>query len=662
MKHFMFLLLISALASGYVMAQQADTVEWTVLMGGDKAGFIKQWKNADGSFSEWTQYNDRGRGDSTVSVVRYDDEGYITYIEAKGVDYYKKPVYEKFRMENGTASWENNSEKETRTLQQKAAYIPLKISVGTTYEPYFQSNNNTIHLLPTGQSKLTVLKEHQLEGGVKIRLVSIVGAGLTPSYSWIDEDNQFFAYPGDWFAMIKKGYEHLNKELDDIQKEYKERYFKDLAKALTGKYENGLAITNATLFDPKAGEKRPGTSILIKDGQIVEVSTAKIVIPDGYQVIDAQNKFVMPGMWDMHVHLGDASSGLLHVACGVTNVRDMGNGKSLLDLKADIDNGTTIGPRIQTMSGFIDGAGPYTGPIGAKINTVEEGKAAIKEYAEAGYQQIKLYSSIKPEWVMPLAEEAKKYNLRVSGHIPAYMTAEEAVLAGYNEIQHSNMLFLNFYGKDLDTRTPLRFTTVAEKAASFDFDSEEFKAFAGLLKEKNITLDPTVTIFEGMFIGEEGKTNPSYASITHRLPPNFQRNLKSGSGLAIPEGLEETYRNSFLNLLKMVKVLHDQGITIVPGTDAFAGFAYHRELENYVRAGIPNAEVLKMATLTSAEVLNKADRYGSIEKGKAADLIIVDGDPTAHIEDIRKVELIVKDKDMYYAKDLLEKISIKHFK
>jgi imidazolonepropionase-like amidohydrolase len=647
--------------SPLVSLAQTDTTEWTVLLGGTKAGFTKQWRNSDGSFTEWYQYNDRGRGDSTVTTFRINKEGYLTFIDGKGVDYFKKPVYEKYTLENGIAHWENNSEKETKNVSGLSEYVTLKISVGSSLSNYFQSQNNTIQHLPTGSSTINVLKEHTITNGKTIRLISIFGLSSIPSYLWIDEKDEVFAYPGDWLASIRKGYEYLNSELLEIQNEYKEEYSTGIVKSLTSKIAGGLAITNATLFDSKTGKAINNSTILVGNGKILNVSTNRVKIPKDFKVIDGTGKFVMPGLWDMHVHYGDISAGLMNLACGVTNVRDMGSGETLLDKKKSIDNGSTLGPRIQVICGFIDRAGPYAGPIGAKINNLEEGIEAIKKYAGIGYQQIKLYSSIKPEWVKPLADEAKKLNLRVSGHIPAHMTAEEAVLSGYDEIQHTNMLFLNFYGKELDTRTPLRFSAVAMKAAFFDFESNEFKSFIKLLRERNITIDPTVSIFENMFQGKEGKTNLAFESVASRFPLTMQRNLKSNSGLQIPNGMEETYSKSFANILKMVKTLYDNGITIVPGTDGMPGFLFHRELENYSIAGIPNNEVLRMATIISATIAGKSNQYGSIEKDKAADLIIIDGDPLKRIQDIRRVEFVVKDENFYSAKDMLDKLAIKHF-
>ncbi len=663
MRHLCMIIFFLSVIPCTGKTQPVDTIEWTILTGGTKkAGFLKNWQNPDGSYTQLSQYNDRGRGDSTVARYRVDDEGYLEFIEASGVDYFKKPIFERYKIENETAYWENNSEKGQMRLESKALYIPLSISVGTSYKTYFNTPTRTIDLLPTGTSSLIVLKELTLKDGKKIRLISTIGMGLVPSYSWIDEDDEFFAYPGDWFAYMLKGYESYNKELYDIQKEYEKQHFEDIAKQVTRRVKNGLAVTNANLFNPISGQVESKANIFINDGKIEDVTYGEAIIPNGFENIDAKGKFVMPGLWDMHVHYGGPSEGLLHLSCGVTNVRDMGNSQDVMEIRSQIDSGQFLGPRIQIMSGFIDGAGEFAGPIGEQINSVEEGKTAVRKYADLGYQQIKLYSSIKPEWVEPLSNEAKKFNLRVSGHIPAYMLAEEAIEAGYDEIQHINMLFLNFYGKELDTRTPLRFTMVAQRASSFDFESREFNEFIQKIKQLNITIDPTVTIFEGMFIGEEGKIRPSYEAFGERLPLTLQRYLKQGSSLEIPEGQEETYKNSFGNMLKLVKILHDNGISMVAGTDDFAGFILHRELENYVKAGIPNKEVLKIATVNAATIAGKIDDYGTIEKGKFADLIIIDGDPLKNIEDIRRVETVIKDHDIYSTNEMLKRVSIGYFK
>jgi imidazolonepropionase-like amidohydrolase len=635
-----------------------DTTQWLAIMGGNKAGFLKKWKTQDGYSHEWFQYNDRGRGDSTVAHYKENDNGFILELNAEGKDYFKKPVFEKFKIENGVAHWENNAEKGEVKLTSDAAYVPLKISSGTSYKNFFSNTDSSINLVPNGKQRIKILQTLKLPDGKSLRLYQLSGTGLTPSYGWIDEELESFGFVSEWLSLIKKGYEGEMGNLLKIQKEYEQKYFKELKTKLTQTH-NKVAIVNATVFDPAKGKTLANQTILIEDGIIKEVSNKKYKLSGDYKVIDATQKFVMPGLWDMHVHYSGGSEGLLHMACGVTNVRDMGNSPALVEAKKEVDEAQVIGPRVQVMSGFIDGAGPFAGPIGERINSLEEGKAAVKKYADLGYQQIKLYSSLKPEWIKPIADEAKKYKLRVSGHIPAHMLAQEAVDAGYDEIQHMNMIFLNFYGKELDTRTPARFTTVAQKAAFFDFNNPDYKKFLQQLKQKKIVVDPTATIFENMFTHEEGKPNASMAMVIDRLPLELQRSSKSGDGIGVPNGLEETYRKSFDNILKMVKALYDNGITLVAGTDDFVGFTLHRELENYVRAGIPPSAVLKIATLQAAQVAGKADAFGGIEKGKVADLILLDADPLQNISNIRKVNTIIKDNSIYQASALFEALSIK---
>ncbi|MGI8835083.1 MAG: hypothetical protein ACR2H4_00395 [Pyrinomonadaceae bacterium] len=186
----------------------------------------------------------------------------------------------------------------------------------------------------------------------------------------------------------------------------------------------------------------------------------------------------------MHVHIGP-NDGLMHLAAGVTSVRDLANDTdALLALKAKIEANEEIGPRI-LMTGFMDGRGPFAGPTKVFVDTEEEARTAIDNYARLGYTGIKVYSSIKPELVPRIIELAHAKGLRVSGHVPAFMSAEQFVRAGADELQHINFLFLNFLFDDVkDTRTPARFISVADRAATIDLNSERVVSFIKLLKEK----------------------------------------------------------------------------------------------------------------------------------------------------------------------------------
>jgi imidazolonepropionase-like amidohydrolase len=161
-------------------------------------------------------------------------------------------------------------------------------------------------------------------------------------------------------------------------------------------------------------------------------------------------------------------------------------------------------------------------------------------------------------------------------------------------------------------------------------------------------LDPTMNVFEAMFCGDPAALTPGLERIAPRLPAQVRRGLLSGA-LTVPKGQEAQYREAFPAMLRLLKALHEAGVTIIPGTDSMPGYSLHHELELYVRAGIPAPEVLRMATLTSAHVIGVDGERGVIAAGKLADMILVDGDPSVSIADINKVDLVMKGGRVYDA-------------
>jgi hypothetical protein len=239
------------------------------------------------------------------------------------------------------------------------------------------------------------------------------------------------------------------------------------------------------------------------------------------------------------------------------------------------------------------------------------------------------------------------------------MSAEQAVRAGYDEIQHENFLFLNFWVDSVpDTRTPVRFTAVAERAAALDLGSPRVRSFIDLLRTHHTVVDPTINVFENLLVARKGVVDRGYAPVADRIPPVVRRALLAG-GLPVPDGKDQRYRESFQAMLRFLKQLHDAGIPIVAGTDAFAGFALERELELYVAAGIPAPQVLRLATLGAARVMKRDDEVGTVAPGKLADVIVVDGDPARRISDIRRVSLVMKGGTLYDPARLYEAVGVR---
>jgi imidazolonepropionase-like amidohydrolase len=408
-----------------------------------------------------------------------------------------------------------------------------------------------------------------------------------------------------------------------------------------------VVIRNARLFDPRDLTVTAGTSVLVRGAHIVRVAAdADVTADDKAEVIDAHGRFLMPGLWDNHQHFSD-NSGALDLANGVTSARDMGNDTDeFLGRLARFDAGSELGPRVWK-SGIIDGTGQYAGPTKMRIDTAAQAVADVDWYADHGYGQIKIYSSIPPAIVPVMAAEAHARGLRVSGHVPAFMSAEQFVAAGADEIQHLNFIVLDFlYPAVQETRNMNRFTAVAAHARDFPPDAPQVRDFIAYLARHHTVLDPTVNIFEGMFCGDPAALTPGLEAVAPRVPPQVRRGLLSGA-LTPPKGEEAAYREALPAMLTLLKALHDAGVTIIPGTDSLPGYELHHELALYARAGIPAAEVLRMATLTSAQVIGANGERGVIAPGKLADLILVDGDPSARIADIDHIDLVMKGGRIY---------------
>ena len=645
--------------------QITDTLKYVVQMQFNDAGSHSVWQQSDGTIRSTFEFNDRGRGPEIDSKIELDENGYIVSLENIGKSYMKGTVNESFRMKDGLASWENTAESYTDVTTRGfyLSYNSVPFETSFLIKAIVSSENGKVNGLPGGTLTASRITSTDLENLGSVDLYAINGIDFTPTYVWVDSDLKLFATVSGWMTVIRIEYKDQIDNLIEIQRPFEDRFYTDLAKELTKEPSGNLILKNGDVFEPATGQLYTNTSVVIAGNKIIEVGLWEDLKNSEGEIIDVSGKTLMPGLWDMHGHLGDLD-GLLNIAAGVTSARDLANNPyELPSLAKAFEMEHKIGPRVM-MAGFVDGTGPFQGPISREFlaSSLSEGIDVIDRYDSlGGYEQIKMYSSITPEWVKPMAERAHEKGFRVSGHIPAFMTAEQAIQAGYDEIQHINMLFLNFLGDTLDTRSPVRFTAVAEYGSQLDFGSKEFTDFMTLLRTRKIVVDPTVSIFEGMFVSRPKSPDPAFADVIDRLPVNARRNFLEG-GLEVDEEKDQLHLQTFDKALKMISELYKAKVTIVAGTDNLAGFTLHRELENYVKAGIPEKEVLRLATLGSAEVMNRSEIVGTIKPGYLADLIVIDGNPIENISNIRRVETTIKNGKVYPTEAIYKSIGVKHFK
>ncbi|HST08287.1 MAG TPA: amidohydrolase family protein, partial [Gemmatimonadaceae bacterium] len=646
-------------------AASADTTQFVVLFSDHNAGHLKVWKDGSETVSDY-EYNDRGRGPRIVERYATNPDGYLTDVSIIGHNYYKDSVDEHYNYQNGIAHWKNHVEGQDSARGPITFYSSLDGTPAETdplLEALFKAGGKPVALFPTGDN--TIAHDRDLtitapgRSPMKVSLYSISGSGLSPFQVWLDSDRHFFGYVSAWTSTIRDGWQSAAPAMVAAQDSVAAARFQILARTLAHHPTGALVFRNANMFDSEHARMMPHMTVVISGNRIQSVAPdATARVPANAEVIDAAGKALLPGLWDMHVHISPGTDGLMHLAAGVTTARDMGNDTSVvLALRKKFNDGVEIGPRL-VLAGLIDSPGPYQVPIGLLASTESEARAVVDRYADLGFEQIKIYSSLKPELVPPIVAEAHKRGLRVSGHVPAFMTAEQVVRLGFDEVQHVNFLVLNFIDSVKDTRAMSRFTAVGNDAATLDLSSPRVRAFIQLLKDRHIVSDPTVGAFEDMFVARAGTMSPNMAAVADRLPPQVRRYLFSG-GLPVTAANDQRYRDSYDAMLKLVDELYKAGVTIVAGTDGWPGFGLDRELELDVRAGIPPAEVLRMATLTAARVTRHDNDRGSITPGKLADVILVDGDPATNIGDIRNVRTVVKDGVVFQSAELYRAIAIK---
>ena len=596
-------------------------------------------------------FSERGRGDQIHARWSVDANGLPATYDADGNDYWKVPLAEHFDVAAGKATWKNRIEAGSADFGAPGAfYLPANAPpefMGVLARALLKAPGQRLKLLPAGQAWLE-RGTRLAAGGHVLTLYRIGGIQFTPVPVWLDEKGDTAAVIDDWFEVLGERLKPSLPRLQAAQDAADQAGSADVAKRLAHVPAGALLIRHARLFDPRDMAVHDDMRVLVQGEHVVRVDPDDAgAAPPATEVIDAAGRFLMPGLWDVHQHFSGVD-GTFDLIAGVTSARDMANDNvPLLARVKRFDTGTELGPRV-VLAGIVEGTGPLAGPTDVRIETLAQAQAAVDWYADHGYEQIKIYSSFPPPLVRPIADMAHARGLRVSGHVPAFMIARQFIDAGADEIQHLNFIVLNFFPEVADTRTKDRYTVMAEKLQGLDLASPQFAEFLALLQRRHTVLDPTVSILEDLFSGAPGRCAHSLCPMIQRFPPVTRRTLLSGA-VAVPPGKEDAYAKALPSLLRLLKALYDGGVTLMPGTDAFAGYTLHNELALYVQAGIPAPEVLRMATLVPAQVLGVAgpSQRGYIAPGKQADMLLVDGDPSKDIADIRHVWRTIKGGKVY---------------
>ncbi len=657
------------LTFGSQFAQAAETIRYVInAERGIKIGEQIVEHADDGVTKVRFIMKDNGRGPELNERYRFAPDGSLLQFEVSGNSMMGAVVDEHFSRTENQANWRSASEKGQTKVGGKALYVPLDSSFEMVSQAIraFGGKDGSLALLPSGTLTQKVLDQVELSLADKkltVQLVVHTGTDLGPSFYWATKEAKprLFAvlYPGS-MNMIEEGWQQHVAALVARQTKAETQMLQSFAERMQQPLQGLLVVRNARVFDSEKAALTSPKDVYVLRGKITAVLPAGSPARGAQQEIDAAGRVMLPGLFDMHGHVGRWDGGF-DLANGVTTVRDMANDNRQLQLIIDeAASGKLLAPQI-VPAGFLEGESPFSSNNGFVIKDLAGAKEAIDWYAEHGYPQLKIYNSFPPAILPQTVAYAHSRGMRVSGHVPKGLRAEQAFDAGYDELQHINQLMLNFFvTSETETRNLNRFVLPAEKVADLDFNSAKVKKLIAQMRKKQIVLDPTLSTF-AFIAHKNGEVAQPFVGYAQHMPTNVKRGFYAASMKIDSEAQYQRYQKSYAKMVAFVGVLHKAGVPLVIGTDELPGFTLHSELEMFVKAGIPPAQVLQIATKNGAKYTNTSHERGSISPGKLADLVLVDGDPTQNITDSRKVALVITQGKLIYPNDVLKELGVTPF-
>ncbi|MES2058060.1 MAG: amidohydrolase family protein [Pseudomonadota bacterium] len=646
----------------------AEPERLSIVSNGETVGSIVAVTKGDRLTIDY-RVDNNGRGPKHREEIVMGPGGVPVSWTVKGSSLMGGAVDEHYRWANGRAEWSSQADKGEAVAASPPLYVVNDDSpwaAGIYARAALARPGGRIDVLPGGTLSVAKVRDVTIGEGAAatpVVLYRLTGVQLSPSYVMFDRERRLFAAfgGGDGGVAIRAGQEASLPAINRLSLAIEADYARDLQQKLAHRFDAPVRIRNVRIFDPADGKLSALSTVVVMRDTITQVLVDdRTAPPEDQAVIDGEGGTLYPGLHDMHSH-ATLMSGLLYLAAGVTATRDMGNDNQfMLDLLPRIDAGEVAWPRI-VPNGFLEGRSPYSARYGFIPATLDEALRDVRWYADRGYFEIKIYNSMNPDWVKPIAAEAHRLGLKVTGHVPAFDGPDRVIADGYDTIAHINQLMLGWIlDPTEDTRTPLRLTAMA-RAGALDLRSERVQRTVRAMKQKGIALDTTAVILEQLMLSRAGAVPPGQEDFLSHMPIGFQRYRKRSFVTLKDSAEDEAYHAGFAKILEVIAMLHRQGIRLLPGTDDTTGFSVQREVELYVKAGMTPAEALRAATLGSEEYFGRTDRLGTIARGKLADMVLVPGDPTRDITAIKRPRLVMKGGAIYFPAEIYTALGIVPF-
>ena len=612
---------------------------------GGKHGESWSWVAADGTRMGRESLNLRGQ----VWEIDYrgtpDAAGNTVKMEIRGVTPQGNAA-ESFSITDGQAIWSSPVDKgSAKAGGFYASYGGPVDTSGWLLEKLLASPTKSLAMLPGGTARAEKLTSMVVGTGAArqtINLWGVSGIAGSPIPIWADAKGKFFGLTSG-LAWLPVAYAGEMKKMEKVQAQAMGRQAPLLVKSLVKTPTGPVAFTNVRLFDAEKRRFLDDQTVIVTGKLITSVGpAASTPVSKLTQVIDGRGKTLVPGLWDNHMHFGDDYTGPQELSLGITSVRDPGNNDELtMDRRKRAAAGQLLTPNVYSSS-LIDGKGKFTAQVANVANSEAEAISLIQKAKANGFGGIKFYGTFNPDWLKGSIAEAHRLGLHVHGHIPAGIRPLDAINAGYDEITHINWIIMQAMPDDVIkvSNGIMRFEGPGRYAKDVDLDGPVMSEMIATMAKKKIYSDPTMVAFEGLYVPENGELSPSYAPFVGTLPPATERSFRGG-GFAVPKDLTRAdYRASWAKMVALLGKMHKAGVPIVAGTDG-TGIEIVHELEIYVEAGMTPAEALATATIVPAEMVGADKRTGSITVGKEADMVLIDGDPSASISDLRKTRTVM---------------------
>lgn len=435
--------------------------------------------------------------------------------------------------------------------------------------------------------------------------------------------------------------------------------------ATTVRAQSPIVIRNVTTVDVQTGSLRPAQTVIIEGTRTKTMGeAAQLATPKGARIVDGTGKFLIPGLWDMHVHATGPGVDRLFlpvlVANGVTGVREMfGTFRWYADARAMAKRGEIVMPRLVGSGHILDGKPQIWQSV--EVADAAQARHAVDSLARGGAAFIKVYSRLTPDEFRAIADEAKKHNLSFAGHVPTLVSVDEALSLGMASIEHLQMFTTACSSQEEAFRSALLDAVASPKGWDSSgvisrlqlpmlrqtFDRERCTALAKRVAASNTWMVPTVVVLHSTTHLDDPslRNDPRLQYIPEFFKTGWNPANDFRFRAVTPEGWAARKR-IFDEQLSILRILHDAGAKFLAGTDLsnpylYPGFSLYDELTYLTKNGFSNLEALQTATINPARFLNATDSLGTIAEGTVADLVLLDANPLVDIANVARVHAVI---------------------